>query len=535
MFSPMRLTSLLLAGLSALAGAAIIPQPVAVNPIMDAPATILTGAKVEAPAAFAAEAQLIREAFKGPSNGTTIRLVQVAAPVGNFETGDEGYVIDATPGKPVVVSARTAAGAFYAFQTLKQAVYVGNDGKTYLAPGTILDKPRFKWRGLMLDEGRHFYGKEHVKRFLDLMALHKFNTFHWHLTEDQGWRVEIKKYPKLTQVGAWRDESPVMGDRNKGDGKRYGGFYTQDELREVVAYAAKLHIQVVPEIEMPGHAGAAITAYPEFGNTDIKGYAPKVNTRWGVQYYIFAPKEETFRFIDDIFAELCPIFPSVYFNIGGDEAPKNQWDGSAFAKEVMKREGLANSHELQSYFIKRVEKLLAARGKKLIGWDEIQEGGLSKSATMMVWRDWKWAHHAVNNGNDIVMAPTSHTYFDYGQGPTPKGVQYEVIGGNLPIDKVYSLDPVPKDFTPEQAKRVLGCQAQLWTEYGFNWSKVEYLAFPRACALAEVVWSPQANRNWDNFKGRLDTHLKRLDALKVNYRRADGTPAVTDKMGREDK
>jgi hexosaminidase len=331
---------------------------------------------------------------------------------------------------------------------------------------------------------------------------------------------------------AWRDESPLPGDRNKGDGKRYGGFYTQDELREVVAYATKLHINVVPEIEMPGHAGAAIAAYPNLGNSDIKGYAPKVNTRWGVQYYIFAPKEETFRFIDDIFAELCPIFPSVYFHIGGDEAPKNQWDNSAFAKEVMKREGLKNSHELQSYFIKRVEKLLAARGKKLIGWDEIQEGGLSKSATMMVWRDWKWAHHAVNNGNDIVMATTSHTYFDYGQGPTPKGAQYEVIGGNLPVEKVYSLDPVPTDFTPEQRKRVLGCQGQLWTEYGFNWSKVEYLTFPRACALAEVLWSPQEGREWKNFKGRLDNHLKLLDAAKVNYRKEDGSPAVTDKMSR---
>ena len=530
----MRIPSLLLAGLAALAGAAdIIPQPVAINPIMDAPATILTGAKVEAPAAFAAEADLIRDAFKGPANGTAIQLVQVDGPVGNFETGDEGYVIDTEPGKPVVISARTAAGAFYAFQTLRQAAYVGSDGKTYLPPGTILDKPRFKWRGMMLDEGRHFFGKEHVKRFLDLMALHKFNTFHWHLTEDQGWRVEIKKYPKLTQVGAWRDESPVMGDRNKGDGKRYGGFYTQDELREVVAHAAKLHIQVIPEIEMPGHAAGAIAAYPNLGNTDIKGYAPKVNTRWGVHPYIFAPKEETFQFIDDVFAELCPIFPSAYFHIGGDEAPKNQWDASAFAKEVMRREGLKNSHELQSYFIKRVEKLLNARGKKLIGWDEIQEGGLSKTATMMVWRDWKWAHHAVNNGNDIVMAPTSHTYFDYGQGnPTPKGAQYDVIGGNLPIEKVYSLDPVPKDFSPEQAKRVLGCQAQLWSEYNFNWNKVEYMAFPRACALAEVLWTPQADRRWDSFKGRLETHLKRLDTLKVNYRRADGTPAVTDRMGR---
>jgi len=527
----------LLAVASLPAAPSIIPRPVQVAPIMDAPATVLTGAKVVAPAAFAAEAELIRAAFAGDAGAATIRLVQVSAPVKGFETGDEGYVIETLPGQPVVISARTAAGAFYAYQTLLQAAYTGNDGKRYLAPGLIQDKPRFAWRGLMLDEGRHFFGKEKVKRFLDLMAMHKLNVFHWHLTEDQGWRVEIKKWPRLTSVGSVRAESHVTGgkqfayDGNRFDGKPYGGFHTQDDLREIVAYAKARHIHVVPEIEMPGHASAAIAAYPQFGNDDMPGYAPKVQTRWGVHPYTFSPKEETFRFIDDILAELTPIFPSPFFHIGGDEAPKDQWKQSPFAQSVIKREGLKNEYELQSYFIRRVEKLLNARGKKLVGWDEIQEGGLSKTATMMVWRDWKWAKHAVENGNDIVMAPTSHTYFDYSPGKRAEGPQYGVIGGNLPIDKVYSFEPVPGNFTPEESRRVLGAQGQLWSEYLYGWNKVEYMAFPRACALAEVVWSPKEGKDWGDFQRRLGTHLGRLDALKVNYHRPDGTPAVTDRMG----
>ena len=534
----LRPLTLVLAALAAVAAAGdIIPRPVTVAPLMDAPATVLTVSRVEAPEAFKAEAGLIRSAFAAPGGATVIRLVKVDAPVKGFETGDEGYVIETLPGQPIVISARTAAGAFYAYQTLLQAAYAGNDGKRYLAPGVIMDKPRFAWRGMMLDEGRHFFGKEKVKRFLDLMAMHKLNVFHWHLTEDQGWRVEIKKWPKLTTVGSVRAESHVLGgkevayDRNQYDGKPYGGFHTQDDLREIVAYAKARHIHVVPEIEMPGHAAAAIAAYPQFGNDDIPGYAPKVKSQWGVHPYIFAPKEETFRFLDDIFAELTPIFPSPFFHIGGDEAPKDQWKKSKFAQSVMKREGLKDEHELQSYFIKRVEKLLNARGKKLIGWDEIQEGGLSKTATMMVWRDWKWAKHAVENGNSIVMAPTSHTYFDYSPGARGQGPQYGVIGGHLPIDKVYSFEPIPGNFTPQEAKLVLGAQAQLWSEYLYGWNKVEYMAFPRACALAEVVWSPKEGKSWDDFQRRLGTHLGRLDALKVNYHRPDGTPAVTDRMG----
>lgn len=498
---------------------------------MDAPATNIRGAKVEADPAFAATAERLR-AQLGTGGSATVQLVKATGPIRGFEVGDEGYVIEAHPGQPVRIHARTDAGAFYGIVTLQQLAYAGNDGGTYVPPGDVLDKPRFAWRGLMLDDGRHIMGKAQVLRMLDLMALHKLNTLHWHLTEDQGWRVEIKKYPKLTEVGAKRDASPVMGDRKKSDGKPYGGFYTQEDLKEVVAYATKLHINVVPEIEMPGHAAAAIAAYPNLGNTDIPGYSPKVATSWGVKYYTFAPKEETFAFIDDVFAELCPIFPGAFFHIGGDESPKDQWNKSAFAKEVMAKEKLKDAHELQSYFVGRVEKLLNKRGKRLIGWDEIQEGGLSKTATMMVWRDWKWAQLAADHGNNIVMSPTSHTYFDYGQGKHPENPAFDTIGGNLTVEKVYGFEPIPPKFTEAQRKLVLGCQAQLWSEYIFNPAKQEYMAFPRACALAEVAWSENKDRSWAEFQPRLEAHLKRLDALKVNYRRADGSPAVTEKVGR---
>ena len=509
----------------------ILPKPFRVAKIMDAPATNILGAKVEADPAFAATAERLR-AQLGTGGATTVQLIKATGPVRGFEVGDEGYVIEAHPGQPVRIHARTEAGAFYGIISLQQLAYTGNDGGIYVPPGDVMDKPRFAWRGLMIDDGRHIMGKAQILRMLDLMALHKLNTLHWHLTEDQGWRVEIKKYPKLTEVGSKRDASPTMGNRNKPDGKPYAGFYTQEDLKEVVAYATKLHINVVPEIEMPGHAAAAIAAYPNLGNTDIPGYSPKVSTSWGVKYYTFAPKEETFAFIDDVFAELCPIFPNAFFHIGGDEAPKDQWNKSPFAKEVMAKQKLKDTHELQSYFISRVETLLTKRGKRLIGWDEIQEGGLSKTATMMVWRDWKWAQLAADRGNNIVMTPTSHTYFDYGQGKQPENPAFDNIGGNLSVEKVYSFEPIPPKFTEAQRKLVLGCQAQLWGEYIYNPAKQEYMTFPRACALAEVAWSENKDRSWAEFQPRLDAHLKRLDALKVNYRRPDGTPAVTEKVGR---
>jgi len=436
----------------------------------------------------------------------------------------EGYNLTSN-GRCVTIVARTAHGLFNGAQTLAQLV-TRTDARWTVPSLIITDSPRFQWRGLMLDCARHFFSVAEVCRLIDQMALHKFNTFHWHLTDDQGWRVEVKRYPKLTEIGAWRAESPVMGDRKKGDGQPYGGFYTQADLRAVVAYAAARHITVVPEFEMPGHSTAAIAAYPELGNDDIPGWKPSsTHLRWGVDPRILAPKERTFEFIANVFDEILPIFPGAYVHIGGDEVPKDQWKSSPFAQKTIKENGLKDENELQSYFIRRVEKLLSQRGKRLIGWDEIQEGGLSPAATMMVWRNVKWAKLALAQGNSIVMADTAHTYLDYGQGATPGGPAFDVIGGKITVEQVYGLEPVPVGTEPERSAQVLGCQGQLWAEYIWSAGKLDYMAWPRACALAEVAWTPLKARDYAQFTRRLASHLSKLDAMKVNYRREDGSPA----------
>lgn len=430
----------------------------------------------------------------------------------------EAYQLKATP-RYINITATDPAGIFYGCQTLLQLI--PQQGEKHIPACTITDQPRFGWRGMHLDVGRHLFAVSDIKKFIDWLAFHKLNTFHWHLTEDQGWRIEIKKYPKLTTIGAYRASTPPYGDRNGSDGTRYGGFYTQDQIKEIVAYAKDRHITIVPEIDMPGHMAAAITAYPWLGNDDIPDYHPKVYSHWGVHPYTLAPKEKTFQWIDDILAEVCALFPSTYIHIGGDEAPKGQWKQSKFAQSVIKREKLKNEHDLQSYFIGRVEKILNKRGRKLIGWDEIREGGLSPNATMMLWRGWQHAIASVNEGHDVVMAPGSHTYFDHYQY-TPaailsQGPEYEAIGGHRTIESVYSFNPVPKQFrgTPKE-KHILGCQAQLWTEYMKTWKKVEYRAFPRIAALAEVAWTDQDKRNLTDFMNRLKPTLKRYQAAGLN-------------------
>ena len=441
----------------------------------------------------------------------------------------------------ITIRGKDAAGVYHGTRTLLQLlppagaeVWATTKGAAVPAV-TVNDYPRFGWRGMMLDVGRHYQKPDDIKRFIDWLAFHKFNVFHWHLTEDQGWRIEIKKYPKLTEVGAWRESSPPYGNRNSDDGIRHGGFYTQDEVRDIVAYAAARHITVLPEIEMPGHAAAAIAAYPEFGNTDIPGYAPKVMTRWGVHPYIFSPKEETFHFLEDVLTEVCELFPSNYIHIGGDEAPKTQWQQSKFAQEVIKREGLKDEHELQSWFIRRIEKFLASKGRRLVGWDEIQEGGLPKTATMMVWRDANWAKHALALGNDVVMATTSHTYFDYYQNPASmelaKGVEYEAIGGHLPIEKVYSYDPAFVAANEAQKKQILGTQAQLWSEYFKDMRKVEYMAFPRVAAIAEVAWTKPERKDFADFSKRLDTVMNHYEAAKLHFSRPVPPPKKETRDG----
>lgn len=435
-----------------------------------------------------------------------------------------GYKLEITR-QAVRVTGKDPAGVFYGTRSILQLLpppgyKIWETTRPAGLPAAVVeDYPRFAWRGMHLDCGRHFFPVGDIKSFIVWMAFHKLNVFHWHLTEDQGWRIEIKKYPKLTAIGAWRDSTPPYGNRSGSDGMRYGGFYTQDQIRDVVAFAAARHVTIMPEIEMPGHAVAAIAAYPEFGNTDIPGYAPKVLTHWGVQPYIFAPKEETFRFLDDVLTEVCALFPSRFIHIGGDEAPKDQWKRSPFAREVMKREGLQNENELQSWFVRRIQKILAAKGRRLVGWDEIEEGGLPESATMMVWRGENRAKTALARGNDVVMAPNKDTYFDHYQRPAgeelAKGAEFEAIGGFLPISQVYAYNPAAVARNAEDEKHILGVQAQLWSEYFKTWDKVTYMAFPRMAALSEVAWTQPSAKNYDDFLVRLGVILRHYDAAGI--------------------
>lgn len=432
-----------------------------------------------------------------------------------------GYRLEISP-EGVSIIGKDAAGAFHGTRTLLQLLPAEKFSEAVEVPALkISDQPRFVWRGMMLDVARHFHSVEEVKGFIDWLAFHKFNTFHWHLTEDQGWRIEIKKYPKLTEIGAFRESTPPYGDRTGSDGKRYGGFYTQEQIKDVVAYATARHINVVPEIDMPGHMAAAITAYPELGNSDIPDYNPTVIPLWGVHPYTLAPTEEVFQFIDDVFTEVCELFPSHYIHMGGDEAPKTQWEQSPRVQELMKKEGMKNGDDVQSYFVKRVEKILEAKDRKLIGWDEIREGGLSPKATVMSWRAEEGGIASAKEGHDVVMVPTDYLYLDYYQAPAEeelaKGVEFEAIGGFLPIEKVYSYNPVPAALSQEEAKHILGVQANLWSEYFKDFKKVEYHAFPRIAAVAEIAWTANEQKDYADFLLRLEGVMKHYAAAGVNH------------------
>ena len=440
---------------------------------------------------------------------------------------DEGYELTVTA-DGVRVRAGSAAGLFYGAQTLRQLAPAaverggrdpdGADAVWTLPAVQIEDAPRFGYRGLHLDVARHVQPVAFVKRYIDLMALYKLNRFHWHLTDDQGWRIQIERYPRLTEVGAWRGGTLVGSYQNQPhvtDGVRYGGFYTQDEIREVVAYAAERFVTIVPEIEMPGHASAAIAAYPELG---CRSEPVEVAQTWGVFEDIFCPSEATFAFLENVLDEVVALFPGERVHIGGDEAPKAAWEASALAQDVIRREGLADEHALQSYFIRRIEAHLASRGRRLVGWDEIVEGGLSPTATLMFWRHWvpEALDQAAAQGNDIIMTPNASLYFDHFQGDP--AFEPLAIGGLTTLEDVYAYEPVPERFTPEQAERVLGAQANLWTEYIETPQKVEYMVYPRALALSEVVWSPAAARDWAGFQARLPAQLRRLRTLGVSFR-----------------
>ena len=511
----------------ALADINIVPLPNKVEEIANSTFKIDASTAIRFDTRLKSEAELLASAIEKATGNKPklyderLRIMlhsQIYLDLDESNKKKESYSMNVS-GRGINIKGGDAAGAYYGSQSLIQLIPLEGDA---IIPGCeISDAPRFGWRGMHLDVGRHMYDVKHIKKFIDQLAFHKLNTMHWHLTEDQGWRIEIKKYPKLTEIGGFRKSTPPYLDRGGSDGKRYGGFYTQEQIKDIVAYAQKRHVTIVPEIDMPGHMAAAIAAYPELGNTDIPNYNPEVKCHWGVHPYILSPKEETFKWVDDVLEEVCELFPSTYIHIGGDEAPKGQWKQSKFAQSVMKREKLHNEHDLQSYFIGRLEKMLDKRGRKLIGWDEIREGGLSPKATMMLWRGWDHAIKSVEEGHDVVMAPGSHTYFDHYQNHAAaelaKGPEFECIGGYRPIDSVYSFNPVPEQFRgTAKAKHILGCQAQLWTEYMKTWDKVEYQAFPRIAALAEVAWTETKNKNYENFTTRLKPMIQRYQKEGIN-------------------
>lgn len=433
----------------------------------------------------------------------------------------EGYELLVNQ-KGVTISASSAIGYFYGFQSLLQlmpteifSASVNSNLKLTIPECIIKDNPRFEYRGVMLDVGRYFFPITYIKKLIDVLALNKMNTLHLHLTEDQGWRIEIKKYPKLTEIGSIRKESMLGHYRDqKYDGKPHGGFYTQDEIRDLVAYAQKKFVTIVPEIEMPGHALAALASYPELGCT---GETYEVGTKWGVEQRVFCPTEKTFSFLEDVLTEVIDLFPSKYIHIGGDECPKNTWKASAFCQELIKKEGLKDEHELQSYFIRRIDKFVTSKGRKIIGWDEILEGGLSPNATVMSWRGTTGGIEAAKQKHDVIMTPNSYVYLDYYQSdPASEPI---AIGGFLPLQKTYSYEPIPTELSTEDAKYIKGVQANLWTEYVSTPEHADYMLFPRALAVAEIGWSDKT-KSYENFTKRLMVHLERLKFMSVNYSNA---------------
>ncbi|MFD7708208.1 beta-N-acetylhexosaminidase [Streptomyces sp. NPDC059786] len=468
----------------------------------------------------------------GPENGPEDGPAAVSLRL-DAELPPEAYRLAVTAAGGVGIRGGDAAGVFWGAQTLRQLIGPDAFRRAPVRPGAryeiaaqvVEDAPRFGWRGLMLDVSRHFMPKDGVLRYLDLMAAHKLNVFHFHLTDDQGWRVEIKRHPKLTATGAWRSRTK-SGHRASPlwEEKPHGGFYTQDDIREIVAYAAERHITVVPEIDMPGHSQAAIAAYPELGNTDVIDTASLgVWDTWGITENVLAPTDNTLRFYEGVFEEILELFPSTFIHVGGDECPKEQWRRSGTAKARLNELGLADEDELQAWFIAHFDRWLTARGRRLIGWDEILEGGLAPGAAVASWRGYRGGVTAARAGHDVVMCPEQHVYLDHRQDGGPD--EPVPIGYVRTLRDVYRFEPVPAELTPEEARHVLGTQANLWTEVMDSPARVDYQAFPRLAAFAEVAWSAlpaPAERDFADFERRMTTHYARLDALGVAYRPPTG-------------
>jgi hexosaminidase len=431
--------------------------------------------------------------------------------------GGEGYQLKVDKNR-VEISANTPAGIFYGVQTLKQLLPLsGNAEKVAIPALEIEDQPRFTWRGNLLDVARHMFPVSFLKEYIDILASYKLNVLQLHLTDDQGWRIEINKYPELTEISHWREETLTghLRTSKEYDGRGYGGFFTQDQVREIVEYAAERYITLIPEIEMPGHASSALAAFPNLGCT---GGPYKVETTWGIFKDVFcAGKEETFEFLQNVIDEVLYIFPSEFIHIGGDEVHKDRWKECPKCQARIKEEGLKDEHELQSYFITRMDKYLASKGRRLIGWDEILDGGLAPGATVMSWRGIEGGIKAAKMGHDVVMSPTTHLYFDYYQSEDrvnePLG-----IGGFLPLEKVYAYEPVPDVLSAEEAKHILGAQANLWTEYIPSARQAKYMLLPRILALSEVVWSPKEKKDFADFEKRVIVDYERLKKQGINFR-----------------
>ena len=496
----------------------------------------------------------------------------------NLDLGEEGYKISILPKENLIVESNTERGLFYGIESLKQIIHFTKrkrDEESFtefdvdvkvenikdvksqqnfnaanlttagyknvnetgyfqglekvetksldvynIMPMIIEDYPRFKYRGMMLDVSRHFMPKEFIKKFIDIMSIHKMNKFHWHLTDDHGWRIEIKQYPKLTEIGSMRDgtligHSRFAGKNPKFDNIPHGGFYTQEEIKDIIKYAEERFIEIIPEIDMPGHTASLIASYPELGTLKEKTEVKKI---WGVQDEILIPTENTFNFLDNLFREIADIFPSSYVHIGGDEARKKQWIESEEVQKLMEKLEIEDEDSLQTYFIGRVQKILNNYEKKIIGWDEIIEGGLVNDATVMSWRGEEGGIFAAKAGNNAIMSPTSHLYFDYYQARTGEPL---AIGGLIPLEKVYSYEPIPEGLDINQATKILGAQGNVWTEYIKTPEMVEYMSVPRMTALSEIVWSKRKRRDFSEFGKRLNFYKYFLDKKKVNYRSKD--------------
>lgn len=533
----------------------VIPKPAELTMqvgkfVIDGSTSISAAEGLKEEAAFLAESI---QQLTQVSPSVTDQKASIALTLNDQIDNEEGYTLDVTPYQ-INISGKNAKGVFYGIQSLVQLISLPEEGSSItditVPAVSIKDQPRFIYRGMHLDVARHFFDVDFVKKYIDMIAMHKMNTFHWHLTEDQGWRIEIKKYPELTKIGAYRNGTITghyPGETN--DNERYGGFYTQDDIREVLAYAQKRHVEVIPEIELPGHSQAAIASYPylscfpeeptevpnglmsEASKEQQKNGQPKVvQESWGVYNDVYcAGKEETFAFLEGVLDEVTALFPSKYIHIGGDECPKKNWERCPNCQKRIKEEGLEDEHALQSYFVTRMEKYLNSKGKQIIGWDEILEGGLAPNATVMSWRGVKGGIEAAKQDHNVIMTPNSHCYFDHYQSKDTDNEPLS-IGGFLPVEKVYSYEPVPEELSADQQHYILGAQGNIWSEYIPTDEHMEYMALPRATALSEVVWSQKEDKDFEDFKSRLN-HMRKLYETKgYNYAKhvfdiAENTPS----------